>query len=198
VTRILIQVRISPRINEALRLLDVGSIPGRGVRGGLEQGLQPLLGTRVLAGVQVIGVDGFTQGINLDFRRLGLGAAQVFDDARGGDAGQERQDQENYHELKKREAPGASYRPALCQSPFHRRSLGYRYVVLQPPGSCDLPILRCEIIDTQQSNQHRADQGGHDQAHQDDGCRDDERQNALEPDMGLPLQDSRRGLEHLI
>src|SRR6185437_6117918 len=122
-----------PRIDETLRLLDVRSIPGRGARRRLEQSLQSLLGARVLTGVEVIGVDGFTQRVDLDLRRLGLGAAQILDDPRGGDAGEERQNEQNDHELEKRKAPGAFWKPALCELSIHRRSLDYRYVVLRSP-----------------------------------------------------------------
>ena len=96
-----ITVRISPRIVERFRLVDIGPVPGHGSRIRLgQQSLQSLLFARVGTIFEPIDIKRCGQIINLNKRDIGLGRAKNFHKVRHSDHRDQRQDRQHDQDFK--------------------------------------------------------------------------------------------------
>src|SRR5882672_9203216 len=90
-------VRFAPRVDQALLLLYIGSVPVRQIAGLLNQGLQRLVVGRIAPVVDVEGVDRRAKRVHLDLCGLHLCLPQVLGDLRRGDGRNQREDQQHDH-----------------------------------------------------------------------------------------------------
>ena len=124
--RLAVDVRPPPRIDQHFALPEVGSVPALGVGGTLDQGVKAVILGQVAADVQAIEIEGRAQALDLDLRGVGLGPAEVLQDLRHGDEGQQAQDGEHHQKLDQGEARGAATAGHLgvcVHGHGHRRSL---------------------------------------------------------------------------